>query len=166
LPALWTNLGATTTAPAPSVDPGEGFEVDEVVAAAIAMGQSPGLSPRMPLDSKRTITRHRDHEMPCPYLARVARTVDKKERNSTPAALQSVKKEWDKLRAWKDPPCLDEDNPRELEEVRREALRSEQKYHFGRIFDICVEKGSELPEGDPARKFKGRAVFQGNRVWD
>ena len=35
-----------------------------------------------------------------------------------------------------------------------------------RIFELCVEKGSELPEGDPARKFKGRSVFQGNQVKD
>ena len=33
------------------------------------------------------------------------------------------------------------------------------------VFDILVEKVSELPGGDPARKFKGRVVFQGN-VWD
>ena len=38
--------------------------------------------------------------------------------------------------------------------------------HFGRIFAICVEKNSEFPEGDPARKFKGRVVFQGNNVRD
>ena len=38
--------------------------------------------------------------------------------------------------------------------------------HVGRIFDICVEKGSELPLGDPARKYKGRVVFQGNQVKD
>ena len=34
------------------------------------------------------------------------------------------------------------------------------------IFDICVEKGSELPPNDPNRKFKGRVVFEGNRVQD
>ena len=120
----------------------------------------------MPLDPKRAIITHRDHNLPCPYVAMVARTVDKKERDATPVAYQAVKKEWDKLRAWKDPPCWDEGHPRELKHVRDEALRTNQTYHFGRIFDICVEKGSKLPEGDPARKFKGRAVFQGNRVLD
>ena len=35
---------------------------------------------------------------------------------------------------------------------------------MGRLFGICVEKGSELPEGDPRRKMKYRVVFQGNRV--
>jgi hypothetical protein len=29
-----------------------------------------------------------------------------------------------------------------------------------------VEKGSELPVGDPNRKYKGRVVFQGNQVKD
>ena len=34
------------------------------------------------------------------------------------------------------------------------------------MFGICVEKGSELPEGNPGRKFKGRGVFRGNDVRD
>ena len=38
--------------------------------------------------------------------------------------------------------------------------------HFARIFDICVEKGSELPVGHPERKHKGRAVLQGDQVKD
>ena len=38
--------------------------------------------------------------------------------------------------------------------------------HLGRIFEACYEKGSELPESDPRRKFKGRTVFQGNSVHD
>ena len=40
------------------------------------------------------------------------------------------------------------------------------KAHVGRIFEICVEKGSELPKGNPGRKCKGRVVFQGNDVKD
>ena len=31
-------------------------------------------------------------------------------------------------------------------------------------FSVCVEKNCELPPGHPKRKFKGRVVFQGNRV--
>ena len=41
-----------------------------------------------------------------------------------------------------------------------------ETYHFGRIFGICVEKGSELPLGDKGRKFKGRYVFKWNEVKD
>ena len=38
------------------------------------------------------------------------------------------------------------------------------KYIFGWLFGISGEKNSELPDNDPLRKFKGRVVFQGNRV--
>ena len=34
------------------------------------------------------------------------------------------------------------------------------------MFEVCVEKGSELPDGHKLRKFKGRTVFQGNNVMD
>ena len=44
--------------------------------------------------------------------------------------------------------------------------RQTGKAHVGRVFEICVEKGSELPKGSPLRKFKGRTVFQGNNVQD
>ena len=36
--------------------------------------------------------------------------------------------------------------------------------HFGRLFKIGVEKGSELPVGHKDRKWKGRVVFQGSAV--
>jgi hypothetical protein len=50
--------------------------------------------------------------------------------------------------------------------VADEARRAGKKAHVGLIFTICVEKGSELPVGDPNRKFKGRVVCQGNNVRD
>ena len=40
------------------------------------------------------------------------------------------------------------------------------KAHFGRVFEICSLKRDELPPGHPDRKWKGRGVFQGNRVSD
>ena len=55
---------------------------------------------------------------------------------------------------------------REWEDVSKEALKKGKKVHVGKVFEICVEKGSELPAGDPLRKFKGRTVFQGNNVKD
>ena len=48
----------------------------------------------------------------------------------------------------------------------REARAAGGIYHVGRVFDICIEKGSELEESGPARKFTGRAAFQGNHVRD
>jgi hypothetical protein len=53
-----------------------------------------------------------------------------------------------------------------LKEVRDEARKRNETAHVGRGFDICVEKGSELPKGSPGRKMEGRVVFQGNGVLD
>ena len=55
---------------------------------------------------------------------------------------------------------------REWSDVAAETRKTGTKVHIGRVFDICVEKGSELPLGDPARKYKGRVVFQGNQAKD
>ena len=38
--------------------------------------------------------------------------------------------------------------------------------HVGSVFELCVEKGSELFKNDPLRKHKGRTVFRGNKVKD
>ena len=119
--------------------------------------------PQMPV-FKGIIPEHRDHH---PILgaieACVARPVSKKERLESAGARASLEKEWSRLRkidTW------DESRVREWSDVAAEARKSRLKVHVGRIFDICVEKGSELPLGDPARKFKGRVVFQGNQVKD
>ena len=37
---------------------------------------------------------------------------------------------------------------------------------MGRLFGLCVEKGSELPEGDERRQLKYRVVFGGDNVID
>ena len=50
--------------------------------------------------------------------------------------------------------------------MRARFQASNQKRHVGRLFDICVEKNSELEFGHPSRKFKGRVVFEGNSVRD
>jgi len=95
--------------------------------------------------------------------ALVARPVGQKEINNTPAAQAALDKEWNNLTskgAW------DYSTVREWEDVSREAIKNKTKVHVGKIFEICVEKGSELPLGDPMRKFKGRTVFQGNNVKD
>ena len=67
-------------------------------------------------------------------------------------------------RAWGEP-----DNPKDVifyDQVVRESKISGRKIHLGRLFDICVLKGSELPEGHVNRKWKGRVVFGGNNVQD
>ena len=95
--------------------------------------------------------------------ALVARPVGQKEINNTPAAQAALDKEWNNLTskgAW------DYSTVREWDDVSREVIKNKTKVHVGKIFEICVEKGSELPQGDPMRKFKGRTVFQGNNVKD
>ena len=121
--------------------------------------------PRMPVFRGVTPNEHRDHSPDAlgAIYACVARPVTKRERQENADARASLEKEWGRLRkinTW------DESIVREWEQVALEARKSGKVAHVGRIFDICVEKGSELPRGDPARKFKGRVVFQGNNVRD
>ena len=52
----------------------------------------------------------------------------------------------------------------EYDEVRNKAAKAGETVHFGRVFPIVVEKGSELPPEQ--RRYKGRVVFQGNNVKD
>jgi hypothetical protein len=81
-----------------------------------------------------------------------------------------MQSEWDRLRAVPRPDgkkgTWDEDGVREWATVRREARMNEEVANVGMVFGICVEKNHELPEADVRRKFKGRAVFQGNNVRD
>ena len=46
--------------------------------------------------------------------------------------------------------------------VAEEARNQGKKMHVGMICELCVEKNSELSPDQ--RKYKGRVVFQGNRV--
>ena len=117
--------------------------------------------PQMPV-FKGIIPEHRDHH---PILgaieACIARPGSKKERLESAGARASLGKEWSGLRK------IDTWNGkgvREWFDVAAEARRTGTKVHVGHIFDICFEKGSELPLRDPARKYKGRVVFQGNQI--
>ena len=111
---------------------------------------------------KGAIPEHRDHHLILGAIeACVARPVSKKERLESAGARAFLGKEWSRLRTidtW------NEQGVREWFDVAAKARKSGTKVHVARIFDICVEKGSELPVGDPARKYKGRVVFQGNQV--
>ena len=92
----------------------------------------------------------------------VARVVSQSEIDRTPEAQKAMDAEWEKLRK---KTCWLEEKVREYD-VANEARKNNAKVHFGRIFEICSQKGSELPDGDPNKKWKGRSVFQGNRVHD
>ena len=96
-------------------------------------------------------------------FALVARVVSQAEIDRTPEAKAAMDTEWQKL---VDKSCWLEKKVREYREVAREAKAKEAKAHFGRIFEICSQKVSELPKGHPEQKWKGRSVFQGNKVSD
>ncbi len=106
-----------------------------------------------------------------PFAAVVARPVQRPEMLRTPDALAAMEIEFNKLRFKKHHKlakagCWDEDLVEEMHVAKARARRTGETVHFGKIFGICVEKGSELPVGDKNRKFKGRYVFQGNDVRD
>ena len=98
------------------------------------------------------------------YSAVVARPVGKAELQSTPKAQEAMKHEWDRLNDQKKRQVWDLSTVREAHEVMAEAKKAGKKIHIGRVFGICVQKGSELPEH--LRSYKGRFVFQGNDVRD
>ena len=52
----------------------------------------------------------------------------------------------------------------EWRDVAKAARQNGEEVHFGYLLGLCFEKGSELPEGHKDRKFKGRTVFQVDRV--
>ena len=120
----------------------------------------------MPVTSASHEHRERDDPSVPYFYACTARTVDKTERSWNAEARAALKKEWDRLRSCGDKGCWDEANPRERSDVESEARKKGKTAHFGIVFDICVEKNHHLPAGSPGRKFKGRAVYQGNNVRD
>ena len=98
------------------------------------------------------LTTHRPRSEHHPvYNAMVARLLTSKEVQSNPKALQAILEEGEKLLkqgVWYIT------SVRERRDVIQEATRLNKKVHFARIFPICSEKGSELPEGDPDRNIR------------
>ena len=58
------------------------------------------------------------------------------------------------------------DTVQEWSTVSDGAKKKGKKIHVGKVLEICVEKGRELPQGNRLRKFKGRTAFQGNKARD
>ncbi len=50
--------------------------------------------------------------------------------------------------------------------MRAKARQDGNMVHFGRICELCHERGSELEDGDPEKKMKGRSVLLGDNVKD
>ena len=90
------------------------------------------------------------------FNAAVARPLSKNEVQDTPAAMQALLNEADKLQGrdtW------DLTSVREWSEVAKEAKQSGKQAHVGRIFPIVVQRNSELPDGHPEKVHKGRIVY-------
>ena len=134
--------------------------------ACVATKERTSVNVAMPVIESYPEHRERDDPSVPYFYACTARTVDRTERSWNAEAKAALKKEWDRLRACGDKGCWDEANPRERSDVENEARKKGQVAHFGMVFDICVEKNHHLPAGSPGRKFKGRAVYQGNNVRD
>ncbi len=92
-----------------------------------------------------------------------ASSVSRPEFSGNPGAMEAYWKEWNNLEAktfW------DLDSLCEWDTVASDARANDTEVHFGFLFGIVVEKGSEYPEGDPRRCWKYRVVFRGNDVKD
>ena len=60
----------------------------------------------------------------------------------------------------------DESRVTEADQVRAKARQEGNMVHFGRICELCHERGSELEHGDPEKKMKGRSVLLGDNLKD
>ncbi|WP_288992890.1 hypothetical protein [uncultured Marinobacter sp.] len=120
-------------------------------------------------DNREKKSKHRSKNTPrrFPFNALVARPVTKKEIDRNPKAQAAMDAEWNRL---KEKNVWDMSVVRDLKDVAWQAREKGKEIQFGWLFGICVEKNSELPLENKSRKYKGRVVFQGNRVvnqnWD
>lgn len=110
-------------------------------------------------------------EVALPYPLAVARKVKRAEVLRVPAAQLAMEKEWNKLANAPHPDgqgkgVWDISSVREAADVRKEAINKGEDVHLGRIAELCFQKGSELSDDDPKKKYKGRHVFLGSDVKD
>merc|ERR1712004_966466 len=96
-----------------------------------------------------------------PFNACVARPVSRREQRANSEARKAMLAEWKRLRDMK---TWDDAAVEDWSVVARRARAAGEEVHFGYLLGMCFEKGSELPENHKDRKFKGRTVFQGDRV--
>ena len=118
---------------------------------------------------RSNLGRHRTRVQSTPVLPHsilVARSVSRSEFINNDKAMEAYWKEWRNLEAktvWRWETLVERDD---VVNAAKLQPAGEQEVHFGYLFGIMVEKGSEFPEGDPRRYFKYRVVFQGNNVRD
>ena len=166
--SLWRAASKKARKEAIEKDKLEKARAKHSAAPAVVRDQDGDPVPRMPVDYNH-VERHRERIAQTisaetqAFSAMVARSVGAKEVASNPKAQKALDVEWEKLEqkgAW------DYKSVVEWESIAEKARKAGGKLHVGAVFEICVEKGSELEEDNPLRKFKGRSVFQGNKVTD
>ena len=91
----------------------------------------------------------------------IAKQLSRKEWQNLPDAKAAVTEEWEKLIKLK---CWDFDSVAEYQSLRAWAIDKKRTVHFGRLFELCHIKHSELNKKH--WKHKGRVVFAGNNVTD
>ena len=148
----------------------ETLEVQKGVHDEVEPRETEAPTPAMPitmnlLENPSTPVQQHREKLNDPYEAQfysmVAKSLPLRDAERIPAAKAALESEWKKL--W-DIKCWMVETVCEYDEVRNKAAKSGRTAHFGRVFPIVVEKGSELPPDQ--RKYKGRVVFQGNNVHD
>ena len=95
------------------------------------------------------------------WMAMISKPIPIREAKQIEGARVALQAEWDKLRRLR---CWDDTTVAEYDDVVARAKSTNSIVHFGRIFELCHEKHSELPVD--RRKYKGRVVFQGNNARD
>ena len=127
-------------------------------------------APRMPCATARPSAHREKTSAHGLFNACVARPVKPAEVKTNPKARAAMQTEWERLRKVKRPDgthgVWDEAAVQEWSAVRASARRIGKKINVGLVFGIVVEKNVELDPTDKRRKYKGRAVFQGNNVRD
>ena len=103
------------------------------------------------------------------WYSLVAKPIPRKLWPTMPKAQAAVDAEWAKLRACDEGRgTWDESTVCSYWEAQRQAKEKPDRTgvhtHFGTLFDLCVEKASELEEAK--RRYKGRVVFGGHRIHD
>ena len=159
------SVGQATCAAAATVD-ADGFSIPAmpcVPTNGVSAGQSIGGDSTLEQFVQMATNNHRPKiaRSWLPFNAMVARPVSQKEIARVQAAKDAMDKEWNRLIEQK---VWDFDSVREWSDVAAEARRTGKNVQFGYVFGLCVEKNSELAPDHPSRKYKGRVVFQGNRV--
>ena len=103
----------------------------------------------------------------------IARKVPKSEWQHTPAARAAMDAEWEKLRTMKRPDpndkrrgVWDEDRVKEKRDVIAYARSNQVTVRIANVAELCAQKHSELPDGDPQKKYKGHTVYLGDNVLD